>query len=286
MLQWLKYLAERYKGNFHEPDLDMNDDLVVNETVIPNAGGVTGSDNDEEVVELVVKSQDTLLRERHARAIADGQVCSVLNTTTAGGSSMRSTFRSISSSVTAMRGASRLQERQGVVFKASSAMVAYNATRMVLDNRTERFSVPSNEKLNGRQVKVSLHPFAQGGLRNVYRMQQALGPRQVAKESRHDVGYSERLRFHIETSKCQARAKTHVRKFNKRMKCSFELRNIQPLGMLKTEVIRLNDERAKGGFRYLAVESEITGNYSKWNSNNGYVNPSTCIPCKVAQAFR
>ena len=56
--------------------------------------------------------------------------------------------------------------------------------------------------------------------------------------------------------------------------------------MLDAEVIRLKDGKAKGGFRYLAVESEIKGKYSKWNSNNGYVNPSTCRPCEVAQAFR
>ena len=60
--QWLKYLAQRYKGNFHEPDLDMNDDFVEVNAAIPIGGGVTGSDEDDEIIEMKVKSQDTLLR--------------------------------------------------------------------------------------------------------------------------------------------------------------------------------------------------------------------------------
>jgi len=234
-----------------------------------------------------------LLRDRHARAIAAGQVYSVLNTATSGGSSMRSTFLSISSSVTAMRGSSKLQERQGVVFKDKSPMATYEATRMVLDDNQEKMVVPANEKSNGRKVKVSLHPFAQGGLRNVYRMQQVdlihpkrVTKRQVAKESRHEVGYKDRLRFHIETSKCQARAEVYARKFVSTTSCCSALRTIpMKIKMLRAEVIRLKDETAKGGFRYLAIESEMQGQYRKWNSNNGYVNPSTCRPCEVAQAF-
>jgi hypothetical protein len=295
-MQWLKYLAERYNGNFHEPSLDVNDDSYSAD--LPDASIFDDSDDDddeEEVLEMNVKSQDTLLRDKYNRALVAGQVFSVHNTTTAAaGSSMRSTFRTISSSVTAMRGgggSSRLQERQGVVFKETSPMIAYDATRMVLDKTKTSFTVPPGETPNGRNVTVSLHPFAQGGLRNVYRMTQAgskKGQRQVAKESRHEVGYSERLRFHIETSKCQARAETYANKFNGQRGFFQERKaNGTPrIKMLRAEVVRLRDARAKGGFRYLAVESELEGTYQKWNSNNGYVNPSQCVPCKVAQAFR
>jgi len=225
-------------------------------------------------------------------------------------SSMRNTFRSISSSVTAMRGgggtSSRLSERRGVVLQQNSAMITYDATRMVLDDTNDKFVVPPNETSNGRRVKVSLNPFAQGGLRNVYRMTMKddggrFGTTSfVAKESRHDVGYRERLRFHIETSKCHIRADEYAKKFNKRKNKKMKMRNnsnknknakniiIPPIRMLKTEVIRLKDERTKGGYRYLAVEPELKEGttYTKYNNNTGYVNPSTsCLPCEVAQAF-
>jgi len=241
----------------------------------------------------VVKSQETVLQEKHNKALAAGQVYSVMNTTTAndgGSSSMRTTFRSISSSVTAMRGGcSRLLERQGVIIKQESLMISYDATRMIMDKKNEKILVPPGETPNERKVKVSLHPFAQGGLRNVYRMQQRKAPLQVAKESRHDVGYRERLRFHIETSQCQARADKYARRFKsrkkQRRKTVGELQDVPSIRMLRAEVIRLKDASAKGGFQYLAVESEMTGTYTKYNSNNGYVNASSCLPCKVAQAY-
>merc|ERR1711865_96616 len=266
---------------------------------------------------MVVKSQETLLREKYNRAKSAGQVYSVMTTTTNGGvgsSSMRSTFQSISSSVTAMRGSNnarkKLTERQGVIIQEQSPMISYQAAVMVMNMKTEKFSVPANTK--ELTVKVSLHPFAQGGLRNVYRMEskklanllksrdrlQKKTKGLVAKESRHDVGYSERLRFHIESSKCQAKAITYAGKFKNRMKKIWKdkvllSRNnlinttIPLINMLCADVFRLTDSTSKGGFRYLSVESEMNNRtYTKWNSNNAYVHPNTeCLPCKVAQAF-
>ena len=277
-------------------------------------------DEEEDVVEMVVKSQETLLREKYNRAKSAGQVYSVMTTTTNGGigsSSMRSTFQSISSSVTAMRGGGnarkRLTERQGVIIQEQSPMITYQAALMVMSMKTEKFSVPTNTK--ELTVKVSLHPFAQGGLRNVYRMEskkmahlihsrnklqmKTKGLGLVAKESRHDVGYSERLRFHIESSKCQAKAITYTGKFKAKMKKIWKAKvwlsrnniintTVPLINMLRADVFRLTDSTSKGGFRYLSVESEMNNRtYTKWNSNNGYVHPNTeCLPCKVAQAFR
>jgi len=265
-MQWLKYLANRYDGTFHEPVLSMDDE--------------DDESDDDEVQELCVKSQTTLIRERHDRAVAAGAVISL---TTTAGSSMRSTFHSISSSVTAMRngGSSRLVERR-VVLKDTSPMIKFDATRMVLDESQGKILVPSGEKIDGRKVEVSLHPFAQGGLRNVYHMKQWGEPRQVAKESRYDTKYQERLRFHIETSSCQARASYYAHQFNKQAK----KKGIPKIDVLRAEVIRLRAPACPGGFRYLAVEKALKGTYQKWNGNNGYVNPSDCLECQVAQAFR
>ena len=176
----------------NDHDLDENyvyddeDDIIIGrrqqrQAVIDNDSDYYTDDDEEEeeeedVVEMVVKSQETLLREKYNRAKSAGQVYSVMTTMTNGGvgsSSMRSTFQSISSSVTAMRGSNnarkKLTERQGVIIQEQSPMISYQAAVMVMNMKTEKFSVPANTK--ELTVKVSLHPFAQGGLRNVYRME-------------------------------------------------------------------------------------------------------------------
>ncbi|CAB9524585.1 Myosin heavy chain kinase [Seminavis robusta] len=286
--KWLNYIANRYDGTLHEPDLSMDDDTT--KTPIRKNGDICDDDDDsyeeDEIVEMNVKSQNTLIRERHNRAKSAGLVFSLTNTTTAG-SSIRSTFESISSSVTAMRGGSRLQERQGVVLKNESPLIAYQATRMVLNDSQDKFIVPTGDTPNGRKVQVSLHPFAQGGLRNVYRMQQPGEPPQVAKESRHNVAYNERLRFHIETSKCQARALDYATKFNNKLRRDKELRKagVPTIQVLHAEVIRLRDQTSKGNYRYLAVETALRGQYQKYNSNNGFVNTAGSLQCQVAQAY-
>jgi hypothetical protein len=38
-------------------------------------------------------------------------------------------------------------------------------------------------------------------------------------------------------------------------------------------------------YSHLAVENELAGQYAKYNNNDGYVNESECIECRVAQAF-
>jgi len=240
---------------------------------------------EDEVMDMVVKSRQTLMREKYDRALATGNVHSVLTTTTSDrSSSMRSTFQSISSTVTAMRHGSKLQERK-VTISQDSPMIKFEATRMILDPNHEKISVAPREIIGGRKVKVSVHPFSQGGLRNVYRMEQSSGLKKVAKESRHAVKYQERLKFHFETAKCQARARTYAKKFNKSLtKCNITENYIR---YLTAEVYRLKDAKYPGGFRYLAVEDELKGDdFQKWNSNNGYVNNDDSMQCHVAQAFR
>lgn len=274
--------------------------------VMNNRNAVDSNDDDDDgVLEVMVKSQNTVLREKFNRAVAAGNVYTVAQTTTAAAqttSSMRSTFQSISSTVTAMRNgcsSSMLQERQ-VVLADNSPMISYCATRMVLDADHERILLAPGEQADGRLVSVSMKPFAQGGLRNVYRMQQSGERRQVAKESRHDIKYQERLKFHIETARCMAKAKLYAKAFNKHVKKKQQqqqannnnkdkgnhLAAVPPIAFLSAEVYRLKDPKYPGSFRYLAVEPEMKGKYEKWNSNNGFINNTGCIQCLVAQAFR
>ncbi|KAL7549164.1 hypothetical protein ACHAWF_012437, partial [Thalassiosira exigua] len=139
-----------------------------------------------------------------------------------------------------------------------------------------------------------MNPFAQGGLRNVYRMNQESEGQQVAKESRHDIKYNERLKFHVETAKCQAQASLYASQFNNeiinaKMKKGQGLQLISiswpPIKVLSSEVYRLKAPRHPGGLRYLAVEQYLDGKYEKWNNNGGFVNKSDCLKCRVAQAF-
>lgn len=112
----------------------------------------------------------------------------------------------------------------------------------------------------------------------------------VAKESRHDVKYQERLSFHLETAICQLRAFQYAKSFNKAISKKIEndatLPTIKEITFLCTVVYRLKAPSYPGGFRYLAVENELSGPYQKWNNNCGFVNQSECIECKIAQAFR
>ena len=302
MRQWLDYLAKRYNGTLHSPDLTLDDDVFVPQVAPTWQREADHSGTEDEVIEIKVKSEETLINEQYKRAQIAGNVVSLTSMTTSA-SSIRSTFNSISATVTALRHgpSSKLQERN-VSVKSESPMISYKATRMILtsdSNGTDKFSIARNEGANGRKIDVSIHPFAQGGLRNVYRMrQESISGTllQVAKESRHAIKYQERLKFHLETVKCQEQAASYANWFNNqilRMEQEQQKKNqmhslpsIPCIEVLRAEVYRLNAPSCPGGFRYLAVEKELGGTYLKWNNNDGYVNSSETIHCHVAQAFR
>jgi hypothetical protein len=114
----------------------------------------------------------------------------------------------------------------------------------------------------------------------------------VAKESRHEIKYQERIGFHLETAKCQLRAYQFAKAFNEDILEELEDGEVEDdidiptVKVLCTVLYRLRAPSYPGGYRYLAVENELDGEYSKWNNNDGYVNKSECINCKLAQAFR
>jgi hypothetical protein len=72
----------------------------------------------------------------------------------------------------------------------------------------KQIGITAGETPNSRKVQVSMHLFAQGGLRNVFRLKEYSSKDNtvlvvVARESRHDIKYQERLSFHLETAKFQ-----------------------------------------------------------------------------------
>jgi hypothetical protein len=136
-----------------------------------------------------------------------------------------------------------------------------------------------------------------GGLRNVYRMKELEANSNsvmiaVAKESRHEIQYKERVGFHLETAKCQFRAFQFAKAFNQDVLADIEEGeeedefDIPEVKVLCCVLYRLKSASHPGGYRYLAVENELKGTYQKWNNNDGYVNRSDCIHNEVAQAFR
>jgi hypothetical protein len=47
--------------------------------------------------------------------------------------------------------------------------------------------------------------------------------------------------------------------------------NFTCVSMLPSEIFRLKDDKARGGFRYIGAEPYLKGEYVKYNGNNGYV---------------
>ena len=203
-----------------------------------------------------IKSSSTILREKYGAARDAGQVISLTSATTAKSSSIRSTFDSISQSVTAMRNAKR-QER-AVIVQDTSPWISFDATKMVLMKDSagnKHIGIPAGETPNSRKVQVSMHPFAQGGLRNVFRLKEYSSKDNtvlvaVAKESRHDIKYQERLSFHLETAKCQLRAFQYARSFNNLVAEKVDGdAAATPVKVLCTIVYRLKAPSFPGGFR-------------------------------------
>ena len=287
--QWLQYLASRYNGSFHAPDLSLESDVRKSDGGNKSAILPVGDDGDSLQI-ITVKSQTTILRERFNDAEASGRVISLVGTTT-----MKDTFQTISSAITSLRtGSKSVKVEREIVLEEDenqSSLQVFNATRMVLDSTSGKISVANGEKSNSRRIKIAQQPFAQGGLRNVYRMYEMHDGAEISlvgKESRHKVHYNERLKFHIETSTCQLQASEYARRFNEKVVATPSVLNlVKPVQVLTAEVYRLNDPQAPGKFRYLAVEKRIDGQYEKWNGNNGYIHgDTTSYPFKVAQAFR
>merc|ERR550539_173477 len=158
---------------------------------------------------------------------------------------------------------------------------------MIADSN--KFKEKSN---NSKTIRIRKKPFAQGGLRNVYKMLEfnilstCVATEKVAKESRHEVPYSERLKFHIEATKCQKRAQELAEQFN----IVASTVNLEAVEFIQTEVYRIRDSSSPGNFRYVSVEPFLKGKYLKFNGNNGYVcsEPSDRIDfeiCELSQAF-
>eukprot|EP00929_Paragymnodinium_shiwhaense_P113423 TRINITY_DN81718_c0_g1_i1.p1 TRINITY_DN81718_c0_g1~~TRINITY_DN81718_c0_g1_i1.p1 ORF type:complete len:627 (+),score=89.74 TRINITY_DN81718_c0_g1_i1:53-1933(+) len=274
--RWLRCLADHYDGHFYENRLELEEQALV--SVSQSLSHVSSE------LQNAAYTLPALPAPAHAVPTATTTPVSmpstaVPNSTAAASTStgMRSTFLSISQACTAMRATSRRRVERNVTLEsggASSSEESHFADVKRMRVVGEAFKPVAKDQK--RVVTLKKNPFAQGGLRNVYRMTEIVTSAEgiiqnslVAKESRYELPYEERLRFHIETSKCQTRAQELATEFNSRL-ATIGAKSAM-VTFVHTEVYRLRDPSAQGKFRYLAVEPELTGKYTKFNGNEGSV---------------
>lgn len=116
----------------------------------------------------------------------------------------------------------------------------------------------------------------------------------VGKESKFEEEYRHRLKFHTIDLALQEKASELAHKFNQCLRRAllippecpqFMTRVTDPsrlesgrpwnvpiqITMLALEIYRLQDDKVKGGFRYVSAEPYLEGSFVKYNGNNGYV---------------
>ena len=132
----------------------------------------------------------------------------------------------------------------------------------------------------------------------------------VGKESKFEEEYRHRLKFHTIDLALQDKATELAHEFNRRLRRVLLLPPMCPkfmtsvsgparlesgfrpdpvqIAMLSSEIYRLQDDKVKGGFRYISAEPYLEGSFVKYNGNNGYVAQAGAgqdAPWLVAQAF-
>lgn len=311
---WLRHLADKYNGCFHQSSLNFDSgpsaaprpsgasNAQNTGQIVATGSNTADSDSDGDEIELI----GAISAERRIKMnLANADVVSVASQTQlslAPPSSIRDTFLSLSQSITTVHetASQRAHKERRVVIKAEHTKSAtptagkkYTATKLIL--RGDKFEpLPASKNI---VVWLSSNPFAQGGERNVYRMREEVPDGQatltsflvngngtdvrrytsVAKESRKELPYKDRIIFHKMQITSQERAQRIADAFN----AKFEfITSSYKIKFIRCELLRVNDAQAgSGNYRYLSVEEALDGGdtslapypYVKYNSNNGYV---------------
>ena len=338
---WLRWLAAKYNGCFHQSSLDFGTlttastttnsggGRIANESRTVAAEGNKGNDENNDDEDDDIELVDVISAERRVQMnLANAEVISLTRTQTQTQTqtSIRDTFASLSQSITTVHesASQRAHKERRVVVKAESNGASstssadgrkYTATKLILSG--DKFEpLPGSKDIT---VWLSCHPFAQGGERNVYRMREDVPEGQstlssflsverqtrakcqsVAKESRKEIPYKNRILFHKQQIACQERAQKIADAFND--SCSDFLSRLHRIRFIKCELLRVNDvQSGSGNYRYLSVEEALDEGdtstapypYVKYNGNNGYkldcssnrMQESVKFACEVAQAF-
>ena len=183
----------------------------------------------------------------------------------------------------------------------------YNNAKRYNNKVTKRLAWSKSEKklvdvslmqvpgANGIAYHKALMPGGEGQERMVHRFREIdaandftfLGPEFVAKESRFTDSEDKKPEFHKVFCETQAIAQTYAVAFNERLDgitgitCANHTA-LPRVQFLECSVYVLDD--AALGVMSVLVENMLDGNYTKWNSNGGYVNgqDKTAAKAKLA----
>jgi hypothetical protein len=135
---------------------------------------------------------------------------------------------------------------------------------------------------------ASSHPATHNETSGVYAGHRHL----VGKESKFEEEYRHRLKFHTIDLALQDKASELAHAFNHCLRRVLLIPPVCPrfmtsvtgpsmpasgrpvpiqITMLPLEIYRLQDDKVKGGFRYISAEPYLEGQFVKYNGNNGYV---------------
>lgn len=133
-------------------------------------------------------------------------------------------------------------------------------------------------------IKIRNEPFGAGSLRYAYILEMD-GKIYVAKESKYQEKYKDRIEYHKENVEQQLIARDWAARFNKSLKMAGHF--VNKINFKRAYIVRLRDENSKGGFRYVQVERLIEGKFEKFNNNGGQIPTSayTSEEGKFANAF-
>lgn len=180
---WLQALSSRYHGTFHRTALSLGEEVTGS---APKPDALTRVNSELDHLAAATPSGDlrsctkpSLKSEGAKPSVKLEGKQELRSVKLESMSSMRATFNSISVELSSMRStvSQALRERSGVVLESAtcpSKAELFHATRMVLCNKEgqSKFVMASGEKPSDRKVWLASQPFAQGGLRNVYRLEE------------------------------------------------------------------------------------------------------------------
>jgi hypothetical protein len=208
------------------------------------------------------------------------------------------TFNRISSALTSSMGPAAARPERPVTFEDPGAWM--QRSKGEAKHRAGVF-LPDTCTWQDLEIRVRQNPFAKGGQRNAYHLfygNKWFGEKHmVAKENRRQEAYKDRLATHKLEIGASEYARSLVPTFNAKLAAAVKGNSIAPhrgtaappaIEVLPVKVMRfcssvigsVADEMFSSldqidssttGYRYMAVEPFLEGEFQKFNGNNGFV---------------
>jgi small ubiquitin-related modifier len=207
------------------------------------------------------------------------------------------TFSSISSALTSSMGPAAAAPERPVTFEHPEA---WKQAGNFLGEQKHRAGMlqPDHVSWETMDIRIRTDPFAKGGQRNAYHFfygERAAEKHMVAKENRRQEAYKDRLATHRLEIGAAEYARDLATTFNEMMAAAadanlggaeappaVEVLPVQVMRFWQVDTNRYSSHTFSGikcidaaaGYRYLAVEPFLEGEFQKFNGNNGFVKKS------------